>query len=272
MKNLACLCLLIAFFSVGCSNAITYHNTSITTNGSKAKKRILAVNADQFTTAAYKDIHYRLLSPANTISAAKYPLVLVLHGSGAIGTDNQAQLTLLAKYWAQPNIQQKYPAYILVPQFPVRSSNYTNDVTRNTLVSEPDNCLNSALELIDSLKKALPINPDKIYIMGFSMGASSTVNAIGIRPDLFAAGISVSGIPDFNHINELKNIPLWVIHGNADTENPGRTDSFLYHQLKAARGKLKYTIIEGLAHEVWPRLYTGEAMPKWLWSKQRNLN
>ena len=275
--------LIIAFLSVFAACKTRKENTGylkidpvIDNNiAAKHKSNILNINNDIFKAAEYTGsnkttIKYRLLTPLNAKKEANYPLVLVLHGSGAIGTDNNAQLGVLAKLWALDNIREKYPAYIVAPQFPVRSSNYLPDGDYKTLASVPDPCLTSALQLIDSLKNIYNINKRKIYVIGFSMGASGAINSLNLRPDLFAAAVSISGIPEFKHLDILAKTPLWLIHGNADPENPITSDSLLLKTLQQLHApKIRYWEISGFKHEVYPELYTTEAIPEWLFKQQR---
>lgn len=51
------------------------------------------------------------------------------------------------------------------------------------------------------------------------MGGSTVINSLSSRPDMFAAGVSIGGIPQFENIESLVNIPIWLIHGNLDIEN-----------------------------------------------------
>jgi predicted peptidase len=238
----------------------------------KSRNNIRSISNDLFEAHRYTGtnhitIGYRLLVPENRSNGDTYPLVLVLHGSGAVGTDNTSQLGILAKLWAQPGIRRQYPAFIVAPQFPQRSSNYVQQQPGNILVSSPDACLNSALQLIDSLQTALPVNKRKIYITGFSMGASSTINALYLRPGLFAAAIAVSGIPSFTKLPSLKQTPIWLIHGNSDTENPISSDSLFYRQLRSQHGRhVTFWEIDRLEHDIYPGLYTGEGIPRWLFN------
>jgi len=246
-------------------------------SASRIKNHILSISNDlfkpyQYTGAGNITINYRLLEPIKPEKQHQYPLVLILHGSGhPIGTDNKSQLGVLAKLWAQETIRKKYPAYVVVPQFPRRSSNYIPDTARKVLTSVPDSCLTTALRLIDSLRNTLPIDNNRIYVLGFSMGGSSTINSLGLRPDLFAAGISISGIPDFKETATLANTPLWLIHGNADTENPMGGDSLLYKELKALRGEhITFWEIDQLQHEVYAELYATDIIPEWLFQQKVN--
>ncbi|TDQ08067.1 carboxylesterase family protein [Pedobacter metabolipauper] len=283
MKSIIPLLFLSLFTSliIGCANlekGSTYFKTEtkLTRDSINSyRKQINDISNDvfkpfQFTGANHTAINYRLLAPVDVSTNSSYPLVLVLHGSHAVGTDNVTQLGILAKLWAKDNIREKYPAYIVVPQFPVRSSNYIADAGHKVLSSSPDECLNTALELIDSLKKVLPVNGRKIYVIGHSMGASSTINSIGLRPDLFAAAVSVSGIPDFNHIDALSKTPTWFIHGNKDPENPIGSDSLLFEKLRSKKVvQIRYWEIDKLEHEIFPGLYIGEALPEWLFKQVR---
>lgn len=250
-------------FAVILLTACSTHHIIKQTTGKEAalaaKNKLKESSNDDFKPFQYHDIHYRLLSPSHTAPSATYPLVLVLHGSGAVGTDNIAQQGVLVKLWAQEDIRNKYPAYILAPQFPQRSSNYMLDSSRNVLVSKPDVSVNTVLQLIDSLKKVLPVNNRKIYVIGFSMGASTALNSVALRPGLFAAAISISGIPDFKRNSKT---PVWLIHGNADHENPFSSDSLFYKTMHDRH--ISFWEIDELEHEVYPELYMTDAIPKWL--------
>lgn len=214
-----------------------------------------------------------LCNPDTTVSTSmpkKFPLVIVLHGSGAVGTDNVSQMGVLAKMWAINTIRCKYPAYVLVPQFAERSSNYVTDQSRNVLTSKPQPPLYTLLELIDSLKMQADIDTNRIYVMGFSMGGSTTLNAISLRPDLFAAGVSFSGIPNFDGEAAFSKVPLWLIHGNADVENPFASDALLYKELKAKGAPgLLFWEIDGLGHELPKQVYTDTVVQAWLFQKRK---
>ncbi|HVU96285.1 MAG TPA: prolyl oligopeptidase family serine peptidase [Puia sp.] len=271
-------CVLI-ILSTGCSNALkdTGHyvvrDTLPHDSALAIRRRILQVDNGFFEPHSYGGsftLPYRLLSPAAFAPERRYPLVLVLHSSGTpIGTDNTSQLGVLAKYWAQPSIRKRFPAFVVAPQFPRRSSNYAADSNRKVLVSQPDPCLDDALELVDSLIKALPVDPRRVYVVGFSMGGSGVINSLDRRPDLFAAGIALSGIPDFSRLEALSRIPIWLVHGNGDRENPMATDSLLYHELSAMGGRIKFWEIAGMDHMIDPGLLTGDAMPVWLFRHRR---
>jgi predicted peptidase len=280
MRKIVVLSLLLLTGCMGLKKKTGYYRLQPAMNADPAetiRNRILhSVDTGVFKPIAYTGtgmitINSRLLEPVSPDTGRKYPLVLVLHSSGRpIGTDNVSQLGVLAKLWAQPAIRKKYPAYVLVPQFPRRSSNYAPDPSRKVLASVPDSCLTTALELVDAVAKMFPIDGRRIYVVGFSMGGSGAINALGLRPGLFAAGLSISGIPDFGHLTALAKTPLWLVHGNADTENPMSSDSALYKELQALNDEhITFWEIGGLKHEIYPELYTTDAIPAWLFRQEK---
>jgi predicted peptidase len=246
-------------------------NTADTTLSKQAIFKIKKLDNNVFDTATFVgkehiEIKYRLFKPKQQNANQKFPLVIVYHGSGTpIGNDNISQLGVLQKLFASADIQNKYPAYVLAPQFPTRSSDYIMDSARNLLYSKSSPCLNVALQLIDSLKSNLNIDNKRIYVVGFSMGGSTVINSLSARPDLFAAAISISGIPQFGKIKQLKAIPIWLIHGIDDTENYINSDEQFYKE------KSKHILFWKLKATTHNNVFTtttlGETLPKWLFKQ-----
>lgn len=196
-------------------------------------------------------------------------MVVVFHGSGQIGTDNKSQLGILPKLFAGADMQAKYPAYILAPQFATRSSDYVTDPDRKILSSQPRPCLQAALQLINTLKTDPDIDSNRIYVIGFSMGGSTVINAMSAIPGLFAAGVSISGIPQFNKIESLSATPVWLIHGIEDTENPIASDEQFYKELNSFN-KIRFWRMKGTTHDnIFSQTILGETIPKWLFKQKR---
>ena len=266
----------VLFFNFSCTQKIVpYKLVSDFNYSSQTLAEIKNVNIDLFDTSQFTkngiEIKYRFLKPEKLSNSDDkyYPLVIVLHGSGEIGTDNKVQMGLLAKIWATEKYQAKYPAFIVVPQFPKRSSSYIKDSSSNLPTSQAQPALQTLISLIDSLKYNLKIDTKRIYLVGFSMGASTAMNALAQRKDLFAAAVAFSGIPDF--LSNLVNKPLWIIHGNADDVNTFSSDSLFYKQMKVKKAKqIKFWEIDKLKHEVPLSLITTAEIPKWLFKQKFN--
>ncbi len=239
-----------------------------------AKAR-LAFQPGAFTASGSIRLPYRLLSPDAPKSHARYPLILVLHGSGAIGTDNQSQLGALALNWAQPDLRQRFPAYVLVPQFPSRTADYKISTADNLLASTYNRPLIAALELVEHIAGTYPIDRSRIYVIGFSMGASTGWHALLLRPSLFAAAVLLSGIPpERSTAARLASTPILITHGNADPENPFAPDRVMFAALERNQAtKARFREYDNLPHTYPPDILTptpaGDWWRTWLFAQHR---
>lgn len=216
-------------------------------------------------------LNYRFLKPKNLKPEKKYPLVIVFHGSGAIGTDNKSQMGVLSKMWLLPENREKYPVYVISPQFPIRSSNYHLDEKLGVQVSESNQYLDLLLKSIDSLKNTENIDPTRIYVMGFSMGGATTSNAISKRPDLFAAAINISGISQFDQNEKLLKLPIWVVHGSLDTDNFPQSNFKFYEEMRE-KGKVFLWEYKNKYHNNILSSELINEIPRWLFNQKKIIN
>jgi predicted esterase len=87
---------------------------------------LLAVNLGELLAKVQPDpqgvlingLPYRLFVPKDYDAKQAYPLVLALHGAGERGVDNMRQGGNGLLVWAQPQVQEKHPCFVLLPQCP----------------------------------------------------------------------------------------------------------------------------------------------------------
>ena len=258
-----------------CQQRVQYLNTRFDSlSFIRVKKTLAALPIDLYTKRNFKQdqqyLPYRLLLPQNPDRNRKYPLVITLHNSSRIGTDNEKQLEPLALIWLRPEIRRRFPAYVLAPQFEERSSNYTPDPVRNILTAHPSAAVQTLIKLVLQLKQELNIDEQRIYLVGYSMGASTAQNLMSLRPDLFAAVVSIAAVPDVSDLQALKTRPIWLIHGDKDDENPFEGSQVLLNALKSG-GQAKFTIYTDYNHHTIPFPFlTGTAIPQWLFKRKNN--
>lgn len=232
-------------------------------------REVAAVDTDAFAALrSAAGLPYRLLSPSAPAPAAGYPLVLVLHGSGAIGSDNRAQIGAFAKAWALPQARAEFPAYVVVPQAPARTADYMPGPD-GILQAHAHPPLQAMLALVEELAARHPVDRRRIYVTGFSMGASGAWLALLERPGLFAAAVPVAGIaPPRSEAARLRDVPLLIVHGDADTENPPAADLAMAAALGAG-GKAELVVHAGLGHEIAPEILYGRWWRTWLFAQAR---
>lgn len=232
------------------------------------------VSETQFESAAFtssrgQTLPYRFLRPSRQIPGRTYPLVVQLHGSGGIGSDNAAQLDGMARSWAMPDIRDRYQAFVLIPQFPVRSANYGPAAPDQHAVHST--ALNDALELVAAFSSNYPVDRTRIYATGFSMGGSATWLVPNIAPETFAAIVPISGVaPADSQAAGFTKLPILAIHGSADTENPIVADERFVRAI-AINGGRRVTLREyqGLGHQPPADMYPGLWWRDWLFRQQR---
>lgn len=167
-----------------------------------------------------------------------WPLIVFLHGAGERGTDPQ-RLTSIGL----PQILQSrsdLPFVVVSPQLPPGDG--WND--KGDMITA----------LIDWIETQYTIDPQRIYLTGFSLGGFGTW-ALGLSsPDRFTALVPVAGgwesggdaVP--SNICDLTSKPIWVFHGAQDeTVKPAQSE-VLVNALRACGNDVRYTLLPKATH------------------------
>ena len=226
----------------------------------------------EYADADGKVLKYRLLKPKNRESDKKYPLVVFLHGAGERGDDNAAQLVHGMADFCKADRRERYPCYIIAPQCPTGQKWADVDWSADS-VTFPDRISDSlalTFAVVDAMLKDAPIDRDRIYITGLSMGGYGTWDALARRPDFFAAAMPICGGGDPKTVAKFKHVPISCFHGSADGAVPVEQSRGMIKALKAAGGHPKYTEYEGVGHNSWARTYANDATYQWLFAQRRS--
>jgi len=228
----------------------------------------------EFAGTAGLRMPYRLLVPAE--SASTYPLVLFFHGSGERGNDNEKQLVHGVKRFARPDTRSRHPCFVLAPQCPtdldkqpIMWSGERERMHLLKLTPEVAIPLRTALELLNMIEDNYPIDPDRIYITGISMGGFAAWEALMRHPQRFAAAIPVCGGGDVSHADRIKNVPVWAFHGADDPVVPVECSRSMIKMIKNAGGQPLYTEYPGVGHNSWDRAYAEPELLSWFFSQKR---
>ena len=166
-----------------------------------------------------------------------------------MGSDNKTQLGPFAASWAQLLDDPDAPI-VLVPQVPVRSADYQL-CGGSPCASRPGPSFEPLLQLFDTFAAQGAVDRNRIYVVGFSMGASAALQLALARPKLIAGMVLFSPVPpSTDRAADLRLLPLLVVHGSGDTENPFNVMHAWIEQLKASGGKTEMSVREGMQHQV----------------------
>ena len=236
---------------------------------------------DRFEARTHKDsagktLPYRLFQPVKGDAGKRYPLVIFLHGAGERGTDNLKQIGLggrMGAYlWTLPENQERHPCFVAAPQCP--DSDKWAEVQwgaeTHALPAQPTDAMRLAMEMIDGLMKELPIDSDRVYVTGLSMGGYGTWDLLSRRPGMFAAAIPVCGGLADDQAGKIAHIPQWIFHGGNDTVVKTIRSRNANEQLKAANAaSVRYTEFEGVGHNSWDAAYATPGLADWMMRHKR---
>ena len=218
------------------------------------------------------DFRYRLLRPAAIEPGGKYPLVLFLHGAGERGTDNEKQLKYLPTWLAEPRLRRTHACFVLAPQCRDDGKWVEGNWSDKTAASqkpEPTVDLAAAVAALEDVMKAEPVDPDRVYLTGLSMGGYGSWDLAARMPGRFAAVIPICGGGDETTAAKLAKLPIWCFHGADDEVVPAARSRSMVEAVKAAGGNVKYTEFEGVKHDSWTPAYRDPATLEWLFRQRR---
>lgn len=223
---------------------------------------------------------YRMLYPSDYDVNKKYPLVLVLHGAGERGNDNEAQLVHGSKLFLDSAVRKEFPAFVLFPQCPaddfwakiVRKENNVDSLGGFGFNSDarPGKALGLVSSLVDSLAQTPQVNTKKMYVGGLSMGGMGTFEMLWRKPKFFAAAFPICGGGDPKKVKiYAKNFPIWVFHGDSDKTVPVSNSRIMVNALRTAGAKVMYSEYPGVEHNSWDNAFAEPKLLPWLF-KQRS--
>ena len=214
---------------------------------------------------------YRLLKPAGFDAAKKYPMVILLHGAGERGDDNKAQLKWGGGLFSDAKVMEKYPAFVLVPQCAKEKKWVEIDWSAENVVAPADagTTQKMLLAVVDAVQAEFPIDADRLYLTGLSMGGFGTWDLITRYPARWAAAAPICGGGDKSKAAAAKAIPVWAFHGSADgVVKPVRTKEMV-DAIAAAGGNVAHTEYAGVGHDSWSGAFSEPNFLPWMFAQKR---
>lgn len=216
---------------------------------------------------------YRWHEPSVKTPGRKYPLVVLLHGAGERGTNNVSQLV----WGAQPifNYMKKRGEEFFFVAGQVPNGRLWADIDWTTMDhrmrKKPSVTMAQLIELLDKLRNTeKAIDLDRIYVTGVSMGGYGTWDLISRKTEWFAAAMPVCGGGDVKQAVKLRDLPIFIHHGDVDGAVPvWRGRSMIAALREAGSCVARYTEYPGCGHASWHPAYGDEANLEWMFSKKR---
>lgn len=193
---------------------------------------------------------YYLYIPKESMNGKeiKYPLVIHLHGWNGSG-NGKGDLGLVMRHglYALTKKAEEHNMFVLAPQ---SYSDYPKHLEN----------------IIDDLLQNYPIDKNRTYLTGVSMGGNGTWAYARTHADQLAAIVPICSdyILDDSLLSIYKDLPIWVFHGARDTTASISTDNSNVEKLRKINSNVKYTVFEDRGHEIWDDVYNTPELYEWL--------
>lgn len=161
----------------------------------------------------------------------RYPLVLFLHGSSLCGSD----LDRVRRYGPLNAIEMglQLDALVLAPQ-------------NGGGAWKPD----KVARLLDWTIAHYPVDTNRVYVLGMSLGGFGTLDFVATYPHRVAAAMALCGGASVKDLCGLNELPLWILHGTADRAVSVNASQRVVDAMNrcGAADRLIFTRLQGLNH------------------------
>ena len=181
----------------------------------------------------------------------EYPLVFFLHGAGERG-DNLDLISLHGYMQYHREQGREYPFIFIAPQCP--ADKYWGCYTE------------SLLAFLDQICETLPVDKNRIYLTGLSMGGTGTWMLAMADPKRFAAIAPICGSGICWYAGSLKDVPIYMFHGDCDKVIPISESVTMLRCVNLSGGNAKLEILNGVEHNAWDYAYSDSKLEEWLLS------
>ncbi|HUF90044.1 MAG TPA: alpha/beta fold hydrolase [Gemmatimonadota bacterium] len=199
---------------------------------------------------------YYLYLPRGIEARREWPLILYLHGRSLRGDD----LALLTRYGLPARLEDErdFPFVVVAPQLPGDQSWTDTD---------------GLARLVRTVAGRYPVDRDRVYVIGYSMGGGGVWRVAADHPELFAAAAPAAAWtpqPTDAVARALRDVPIRIYHGTADEAAPFSRAEVMAGALEAAGVDVTLTVYPGARHPDLARIYQDDELYAWLLRHRRS--
>ncbi len=200
-----------------------------------------------------RNIVYFVQLPKGTAAGAgRWPLLVFLHGRGESG-GGLRRVAVHGPIKASVGMDD-FPFLVVAPHLPVDVSWDPEWVTA----------------VVGDAMSRWPVDRDRVYLTGLSLGGHGTWDTAARYPDMFAAIAPVSGRGDQERACSLAGLPIWSFHGVLDDIVAASDNQAMVDAVRRCGGEPGLTLYPDTGHDAWTGTYDDPRLYAWLLSHSRN--
>ncbi len=226
-------------------------------------------NPNRFTSQQGFTLPYQLRVPQGE---GPFPVLLLMHGAGERGTDNQAPFVHFNPLFAEESTPLNQ-AIIIIPQCPedMRWVEYGWEKGSYLKENAPlSPAFFAVTQLLQQILSTLPVDPKRVYVAGLSMGGFATWRLLAEYPNLFAAGIPICGGGPLDEAQALAELPIHTFHCVNDDVVPVTASRAMVSAIQAITpNRLKYTEFPDGGHGAWFPVFATTQYMSWLFEQSK---
>jgi predicted peptidase len=235
---------------------------------------------DRAVTVRGVEYRYEVYVPRDYDPKRVWPIILALHGGGDYGSDGiRPTVGALAK--AIRLHPDRFPAIVVFAQAHADGTPGWQQAGGEAALAEVDKAL---IEFHG--------DSSRIYLTGYSAGGNGAWFLAYHHLNRFAALVVICGfVSDFtgkqSHVfypaiapasapdrfaaiaQQLKSLPIWIFHGDADENVSVEESRHMVAALRAFGANVRYTELAGVDHNAWDPAYDNAEMVTWLLTQRR---
>lgn len=185
-------------------------------------------------------------------ATTKKPVVMFLHGRSLCGTD----LEQVRRYGCIDAVSRgrSIDAVVIAPQ----AQGAWNP--------------KKVMDVYDWVKSNYSVDTNRFYVIGMSMGGYGTLDVVATYPEKVAAAMALCGGATVNGLCGLNDVPLWIIHGTADTAVPVDCSEKVVEAMAACgdTNRLIFDRFKGVNHTRLARVFYLQEPYDWLFAHSLN--
>jgi len=112
-------------------------------------------------------------------------------------------------------------------------------------------------------------DPERVYLMGNSMGGYGTWQLAMSMHSYFAAAVPICGGGMYWNAGRLVDLPIWAFHGEIDPVVHLQESKNMVNAINERGGRARLSVYPDTKHDAWTATFSNPEVYAWMLTKRR---